>query len=320
MKLNLRRTLATIILLAGIAIVNFSLYYFSPGDPSNLYFYPQVKKSQLAAIRHQMGTDQSWLEQFAQWSGNFLRGDFGYSWAKHRPVREILAEAIPATLQLTLLALFFNFVLGCLLGIIIGIKGNSILGRFLDYATLALYSLPSFLIALLLIFLLGLKLEWLPVSGMNSFLISGTDFWPKFWDRLTHLIMPVIVLSLVGAAVTARYLADQMKHVLKQDYIRLAFAKGLSKKRVYGIHVLKNAVLPLVTLIGIFFPFLLGSTLVVEVIFAWPGMGRVAFEAFFSKDYPVIMAVNLTAGIMVIVGNLISDMLYRMIDPRISIR
>lgn len=320
MKLLLRRIISTAVLLAGISIINFSLYYFSLGDPSNRYFNPKVKKSQLELIKHQMGTDQSWHTQFVNWSSNFLQGDFGYSWAKHRPVKDILTEAVPATLQLTILALIVNLILGCILGVAIGIKSNKTIGKILDHTTLILYSLPSFLVALLLIYLFSLKLKLLPVSGMNSFFVSESDFWSKLWDRLQHLILPVTVLSLVGAAATSRYLAGQLKQVLKQDFIRLAFAKGLSKKRIYFYHALKNAAIPLVTLLGIYFPFLLGSTLIIEIIFAWPGMGRVAFEAFFSKDYPVIMAVNLFAGIMVIAGNLIADVLYRVIDPRIRVQ
>jgi peptide/nickel transport system permease protein len=190
----------------------------------------------------------------------------------------------------------------------------------MDATVLALYSVPVFLLALALIYVFSLKLRLLPVSGMGSFDDGTFGFWGTFFDRAIHLVLPVSVLSITGAAATSRYVQANMEEVLRQDYIRLAMAKGLSKKRVILHHAFRNAALPVVTLLGIYFPFLLGSALIVEVVFAWPGMGRIAYEAVFSKDYPVIMAVNLMAGVMVILGNLVSDLLYRFIDPRIRVR
>ena len=309
-----------IILIIGVTIINFSLFFLSPGDPTNLYFGPKVKKANLQTLKQKMGIDQPWHIQLKDWCLHIVKGDLGYSWAKHRPVKDILAEAIPATLQLTILALLINLMLGSLIGVLAGINSKRLFGKFLDIFTLTIYSIPVFLLALFLIYIFSLKLNLLPSSGMNSFILEKSGMWAKFWDRLRHLILPVSVLGIIGAAITSRYVQEQMKSVIKQDYIRMALAKGLSRKRVYFKHALNNALLPLVTLIGIYFPFLLGSALIVEVIFAWPGMGRVTLEAIFSKDYPVIMAVNLIAAIMVIIGNLISDILYRFIDPRIRIQ
>ncbi|MDW7680607.1 MAG: ABC transporter permease [bacterium] len=320
MEILIKRFFHALLILVGIIIINFSLFFLSPGDLTNLYFSPKVKPAQLESLKQQMGIDKPWFTQFRDWISNFLRGDLGYSWAKHRSVSSILGEAIPATLQLTIFALLINLVVGCLIGIIGGINSDRLSGKFIDFVTLGMYSIPVFLLALFFIYFFSLKLQLLPPSGMNSFMASSGNFWQKFWDRLQHLILPVSVLGIIGAAATSRYVHGHMKEILKQDYIRLAIAKGLTKKRIYFNHAFKNAMLPVVTLLGIYFPFLLGSALIVEVIFAWPGIGRVTYEAVFSKDYPVIMAVNLIAGIMVIVGNFISDLLYQLIDPRIRVK
>jgi peptide/nickel transport system permease protein len=319
MKFLIKRLLYTIVLLCGIVIINFSLFFLSPGDPTNLYFGPKVKRTDIENLKRERGLDQPWTAQFQIWLGHTIKGDLGYSWAKHRPVGDILKEAIPATLQLTVLALFINLIVGCMVGILAGIKSHRLLGKFLDTTFLILYSVPVFLLALLFIYIFSLKLQLLPASGMHSFLAEDMGFWGKTWDRLSHLVLPVMILGLTGAAATSRYVQDHMSWVLKQNYIRLAHAKGLSRRRVYVHHAFKNSLIPVATLLGLYFPFLLGSAFIVEVIFAWPGMGRVVYEAIFSKDYPVIMAVNLIAGIMVIIGNIISDCLYRFIDPRIRI-
>jgi len=320
MKMVFNRVLYSILLLCGIVILNFSLFFLSPGDPTNLYFGPKVKRQNLETLRHQMGVDQPWSKQFQEWGRHALKGDLGYSWAKHRPVRDILMEAIPATLQLTILALLINLIAGCILGVLTGVYSRKWFGKIIDYLSLSAYSVPIFLFAILFIYFFSLKLRLLPASGMSSLIAGDFGFWENLWDRIRHLILPVSILGLMGAAATSRFVQGHMKSVLRQDYIRLAFAKGLPKSRVYVSHAFKNALIPVVTLLGIYFPFLLGSALVVEVIFAWPGMGRVTYEAIFSKDYPVIMAVNLIAGLLVITGNLISDLLYRFIDPRIRVK
>lgn len=312
-----RRILTAIFLILGICILNFFLFHLSPGDPTNLYFGSKVKQENLQLLRQQRGLDQPWYQQLGLWLTHVFRGDLGYSWAKHRPVTDLLREAIPATLLLTGLALLVNIIVGCCVGILSGLYRAHWLGTFLNFSTLVIYSLPTFLIALLLILFFSLKLQWLPASQMQSLFLTKTDFWTTFLDRAQHLILPVVVLGLSGAAATSRFVQEHIREGRNQDYIRTALAKGLSKRRVYLYHAFKNALLPVITLLGLYWPFLLGGAFIVEVIFAWPGMGRIAYEAVFAKDYPVIMAVNLIAAVMVILGNLISDGLYRLIDPRI---
>ena len=249
-----------------------------------------------------------------------MRGDLGYSWAKHRSVSEILKEAIPATLQLTSLALVANFLLGGLFGVLAGIYSQRFIGRFLNFSSLVVYSVPTFWLAMIFILLFSVQLRWLPASQMQSFLTAEAGFGQVLWDRMQHLILPVAVLGMTGAAAVSRYVRGSIIEVLRQDYVRLAQAKGLSKSKVYFHHALKNALLPVVTLLGLYLPFLLSGAFVIEVIFAWPGMGRIAYEAVFAKDYPVIFAVNFIAAALVIVGNLLADLLYQFVDPRIRVQ
>jgi len=318
MKFCLNRFLHTILIFLGICILNFFLFHLGPGDPTNMYFGPKTKRANLQNMRHQIGVDQPWSAQFRMWGTKALDGDLGTSWAKHRPVVDILAEAIPATLQLAALALVMNMILGGLIGVLSGIYPERRFGKVLDFVSLSIYSIPTFWLALVLILVFSLKLQWLPSSQMTSFLATDLGFLDRTWDRVLHLILPVTVLGLGGAAATARYVRSHMQEVLQQEYIRLARAKGLSSKRIYLRHALRNALIPVATLLGIYLPVLLSGAFIVEVIFAWPGMGRVAYEAIFAKDYPVIMAVNLIAATMVILGNLVSDLLYRLLDPRIQ--
>ncbi|MDZ7359120.1 MAG: ABC transporter permease [candidate division KSB1 bacterium] len=305
-----------LLLLLGIWVLNFFMIRLSPGDASNLYWGPQTTRQSLESLRQQRGLEQPLLEQFTTWSTRFLRGDLGYSWTQHRPVRAVLADALPATLQLAFFALLVNFLLGCLWGVVIGVFSSHWAGRVLNALSLIVYSMPTFWLAMIFILLFSLELQWLPPAQMQSLWIQEAGFWRALFDRLQHLILPVAVLGLAGAAATSRYLRGQMMEVLQQDYIRLAQAKGLSRGRIIFRHAFKNALLPVVTLLGLYFPFLLSGAFVVEVIFAWPGMGRVAYEALFAKDYPVIFAVNFIAATTVILGNLLADVLYQVVDPR----
>ena len=209
-----------------------------------------------------------------------------------------------------------NFILGGLFGVVSGAYSQRLAGGLLNSFSLVVYSVPTFWLATILILLFSVELQWLPSSQMHSWRFADAGFWPKLFDRIQHLILPVAVLGLAGAAATSRYVSAQMIEVLQQDYIRLAHAKGLPKSRVLFHHALKNALLPVVTLLGLYFPFLLSGAFVVEVIFAWPGMGRLTYEALFAKDYPVIFAVNFIAAAMVIIGNLLADALYQFVDPR----
>jgi peptide/nickel transport system permease protein len=179
--------------------------------------------------------------------------------------------------------------------------------------------MPSFWLGLMMILLFSLLLGWLPASQMQSINADLFGFWHQLWDRITHLIMPVFVLGIATAAGTARFMRGSLLEVIRQDYIRTARAKGLSERTVIFKHGLRNALIPIVTLTGLSIPFLLGGSVITETIFAWPGMGRVAVGAIFARDYPVVLAVNLIAAVMVVMGNLLADITYSILDPRIRL-
>ncbi|MFQ5629835.1 MAG: ABC transporter permease [bacterium] len=319
MKNLLKKASRLLALLAGIWIINFSLLHFSPGDTTSRYWSPQVNKEALQSMRAQKGLDQPYHRQLFFWTKRLLQGDLGYSWTYHRPVTEILKEAIPATFQLAGVALLINFILGSLLGVLAALLASRKTGMFLDASSLILYATPSFWLALLAIFIFSLKLQWLPSSGMQSLFLSNDDSWHRFLDRFAHIVLPASVLGLTGAVATMRYVRGQMVDILQQPYILMARAKGLSNAKVIFKHAFRNALLPVITQFGLYAPFLLGGAFVIEVIFAWPGMGRVTYAAIFARDYPVILAANFLTACMVIAGNLIADILYKFADPRMRL-
>lgn len=306
-----------ILLLAGIWTLNFCLIRLSPGDATNVYWGPHSDRASLETLRTQRGLQLPFWQQFKLWTLRFLQGDWGYSWTRHRPVSAILKETIPSTLQLTSLALAFSFIVGSAWGVLAGRYADHASGHALNFSGLIIYALPSFWLASLAILFFSLKLQWLPSSGMSSVFMEKASGGAQLWDRMRHLILPVTILGLAGAAAVSRFVRAQMRNVLRQEFIRLAQAKGLSQREVLRRHALRNALLPVVTLLGLYLPFLLGGALVIEVVFAWPGMGRIAYEALFSKDYPVLFAVNLITAIMTIAGNMAADVLYHFLDPRV---
>lgn len=305
------------LVLAGVILINFFLYHQSPGDPSNLYFSPDYSQTSQQILRQKMGLDRPLHIQLGVWFTKFIQGDFGFSWAKHRPVANILKEAIPATLELAVFSLLLNFLIGTTFGLIAGLHAGKWFGKILNSTSLLLYSIPSFWLAILLIYFFSLRLGWLPASGQNSLMLNTSTLSGTIADHFRHLVMPVAVLGLVGGAATFRIIRANTLKVLNQPFIIAARAKGLSPFIVLFKHALKNILLPVITLFGIYFPFLLGGALIIEVIFSWPGMGRITYEAILAKDFPVIMAVNYIAALMVIIGNLTADTLNKLVDPRI---
>lgn len=316
-RIILKALLRFALLLAGIWFLNFGLIRLSPGDATNVYWGPHSDHASIETLRAQRGLTLPFWQQFEMWTLRFARGDWGYSWMRHRPVVDILQETIPVTLQLTTLALAFSFIIGAAWGVLAAKYDDRAAGHALNFSGLIIYALPPFWLAALAILFFSVKLQWLPASGMNSLFLEEASRAEQWWDRVRHLILPVTILGVAGAAAISRFVRANMRNVLRQDFIRLAHAKGLSAREVLLKHALKNALLPVITLFGLYFPFLLGGALVIEVMFALPGMGRIAYEALFSKDYPVLFAVNLLAASMAITGNMLADVLYHVIDPRV---
>jgi len=321
-----RRLLQAIPLLLGILTLVFVFMHAAPGDPTAIYMHPSVAPEVLEQMRHNWGLDQPIHIQYLRWMKSFLTGDFGVSLAQNRPVAAILAERIPNTLILSGTSLLLIFAIGIAIGIIQAVRQYSLLDNALTFSALFIYSMPSFWLGLMLILIFAYKVyqvEWwpavfrFPASGMASVDYDLLGFWAKLGDRLHHLVLPSIALGVSSAASIARYMRSSMLDVIRQDYIRTARAKGLPERTVILKHALKNALLPIITLLGLYLPFLFSGAVLVEHVFAWPGMGRTIVEAIYQRDYPVVMATTFVFAVMVVVANLIADVLYAVVDPRI---
>ena len=343
----LRRLLGAIPLLLGILTLIFFIIHIAPGDPTARFFNPNVAPEVIAQMRRNLGLDQPIHIQYFKWLSAFVRGDFGYSFGQMRPISDILFPSgcelfrvgrVPLpfftceeggvlwnTLQLTLISLVIIFAVGMLIGIVQAVRQYSLADNVLTFVALFFYSMPSFWLALMLILVLSLKAsqwgwpEWLqfPASQMASVGADRMDPGPRFLDRLEHLLLPAIALGIGSAAGVARYMRGSMLEVIHQDFIRTARAKGLSERKVIFKHALRNALIPIITLLGLYLPFLLSGAVLVETIFAWPGMGRLIVDAIFQRDYPLVMATSFVIAAIVVVGNLVSDVLYAVVDPRI---
>ena len=320
----LRRALGAIPILLGVATIVFFLLSLAPGDPTAVYFGPGVSPEVLEQVRKNLGLDDPLLIRYGRWLAAFLTGDFGYSLVADMPVRARLASAVPNTLVLASGALVLAFIAGLVMGVVQAVRRNSFLDGALSAVALFFYSMPSFWLAimLILVFSVGAGSLWgwpfhLPASGMTGPQYDLLDPMGRLGDRLRHLILPTLSLFLVMAAGIARYVRASMLEVLHQDYIRTARAKGLKESRVVFRHALRNALIPVVTLFGLYFPFLLSGTVFVEYVFAWPGMGKLMVDSILMRDYPVVLAGTFIFGTMVVAGNLLADLLYGVVDPRI---
>ncbi len=322
-----KRTLQAIPLLIGIATILFIVMHLAPGDPIEMYmqrhretfatgrtFDPKVEQ----LIRHKYGLDRSIPVQYLIWLRNLAHCDFGESFQYHRSVSSLIAERLPYTLQLTALALLLGAMIGIAIGVLSAVRQYSALDKAVTLTSLIVYSIPEFWLSVMLILLFAVTLRWLPISQTRSldYLLLSTP--AKFADRLWHLVLPVSVLALGSAAGTARYMRNELLGVLNEEYVIAARARGLPESRVVLRHALRNALMPIVTIYGLELPFLVGGAAVVEKIFAWPGMGALAVDAVGARDYPVIMATSMIAALLVIAGNLLADVMYAVVDPRVS--
>ena len=319
----LRRLLLAIPLLIGIATLIFFVLSLAPGDPASFYLSPSTPPAVVEQLRENLGLDQPVHVRYARWLSAFARGDFGQSFSQSRPVADILKEALPNTLLLSVLALALVFVFGILLGALQAVRQHSPFDRSASVAALFFYSMPPFWLALMVMLLFALKAhqwEWplaMPATGLTS---EGYEFMTageKIADRIRHLAHPVLTLTLGLTAGVARYTRGQMLEVVRQDFIRTLRAKGLPERTVMLKHALRNSLIPVITLLGLYLPYLFSGAVFVETVFAWPGMGRVIFDAIFQRDYPVVMATSFVFAVMVVLGNLLADVLYAVVDPRI---
>jgi peptide/nickel transport system permease protein len=319
----IRRILGAIPLLWGILTIIFFVVHLAPGDPTARFFNPNVSPEVIAQMRANLGLDQPLHIQYFKWLWAFVRGDFGFSFGQMRPINDILPEVLWNTIQLTLVSLVIIFAVGMLIGIVQAVRQYSLADNVLTFLALFFYSMPSFWFALMLILLFGLKanqLGWpvqFPSSGMTSTWYDDLSLGGKLLDRFMHLVLPATALGIGSAAGVARYMRGSMLEVIHQDFIRTARAKGLSERAVVFKHALRNALIPIITLLGLYLPFLLSGAVLVETIFGWPGMGRAIVDAILQRDYPMVMATSFVIAAIVVAGNLLSDILYAVVDPRI---
>ena len=284
-----------------MSVVVFALTHLS-GDPVLLMVSPDAPPDVVTSTRHALGFDRPLYEQLARYLGNAVHGDLGLSLRMNRPVTALIRERLPATLQLTLAALVIAIVVAVPAGIVSAVKRGSLLDRLAMAGAVAGQAIPIFWLALLLIALFGVRLRWLPVYGSGS---------------LAHFVLPAVSLSTIIMGRLARLVRSSMLEVLGQDYVRTARAKGLGEARVLAAHALKNASIPIVTLLGLQFAQLLGGAVVTETIFAWPGIGRLVVEAIFNRDFPVVQGVVLVVSLIFVAVNVLVDLSYAALDPRI---
>jgi peptide/nickel transport system permease protein len=322
LKYILKRLLFSVPLVLGIVTATFFITHLAPGDPMDMYLerqrQRQVDPEVIELLRKKYGLDQPIHVQYGAWLKNFVQGDFGESFRHRRPVRDMLVEAVPYTLQLTVLAIILDALVGLTLGIISAVKQYSKLDKSLTVGSLVIYAMPSFWLALMLIMVFSVNLGWFPTSQTRSMNYQDLTAVGKVLDRMWHLALPVFVMGIAGAAGTARYMRNRLLEVLNEEYIVAARAQGFREKTVIVKHALRNALIPIITIYGMSLPFLLGGATVIETIFAWPGLGRLTVAAVGGRDYPLIMAATSIAAVLTVFGNLLADVTYAAVDPRVS--
>jgi peptide/nickel transport system permease protein len=310
-----RRALSGLGVVLGVVTLMFALLRLAPGDPALLLVGPAASAEQVAAQRRSLGLDRPVAEQYVSWLGQFARGDWGTSIATGRPVRTMLAQAWPATVRLVGISLVLSYLIGIAVGVVQAARGGR-LDTMLSVATVTLFALPGYWLGLMLVMVFTYRLRVLPAFGAAGF---DADFLPpaaRLADRLRHLVLPLATLTLVGIGGTARFVRGAMLDVAGAPWVTVARAKGLSETRVMLRHVLRNALVPVVTLLGLSLPTLFSGAVFIEAIFAWPGVGRVLVEAVQARDYPVVMAATAVSALLVVLGNLLAEALVRWVDPR----
>lgn len=315
-----KRLLLLIPLMVGITLITFSVIHLAPGEPVEMQMAmnPKVGKEARERLQRFYGLDKPLHVQYLTWVGRLARFDLGRSFSSDsRPVVEKIGERLPVTISLNLIALLLEFGLAVPIGILAATHRDTLFDKGMTVFVFLGFAVPTFWLALLLMYLFGVKLNWLPISGLHTL---GSDSYGRFhylWDLAKHLIMPVTVASFGSLAGLSRYMRSSMLSVIGQDYITTARAKGLPERVVIYKHALRNALLPLITLAGFSIPGLIGGSVIFETIFAIPGMGQLFYQGVMSRDYPVVMGILVIGAFLTLFGNLLADLGYALADPRI---
>jgi len=312
-----RRLLAGLAVVLGVVTLTFLLLHLAPGDPIDIMLGPAATAEQRIAQRTVLGLDRPLPAQFATWLSRFARGDWGNSIAKGQPVRALLGTAWRETAWLVALSLLLSYLAGLAIGAVQAALRGSRLDTFLSVSTITLFAMPGYWLGVMLVLVFTYWARLLPAfgtAGLDSDYLHGASW---LIDRLRHLALPLATLTLIGIGSAARFVRGAMLDTLSQPFIVTARAKGLRPRRVAGHHALRNALGPVVTLLGLSLPVLFSGAVFVEAVFAWPGVGRVLVEAVRARDYPVVMAATAISAVLVVAGNLIADVLAAWVDPRV---
>ncbi|MEC0092719.1 ABC transporter permease [Paenibacillus macquariensis] len=308
----LRRVGQAVPLLLFISIISFALIKLAPGDPVLSFVTPNMGAEDVERIRQNLGLDKPVYVQYLLWLKNVLSGDLGYSIVNHRPVMEQILGRLPATVGLMGAGLLLSLLISIPLSMYAGSRKNRPIDRILSLFSYIGISIPSFWFGIMLIYLFAVKLHWLPSMGMRT---VGSD---SILDIIKHGILPVTVLLYMNVSVYMRYIRSNTISQLEEDYVQIQYAYGSTTGTVLWKHVFKNVLLPVITILGMSLPELIAGAFITESVFSWPGMGSLGITAVYGLDYPIIMGITMLSSIMLVVGNLVADILYGVVDPRIK--
>ena len=310
----MRRLLLSIPVLLGITILIFVIAHNLPGGPLAMYLdTPTMTHAEIQHLTVQLGLNRPLYDQYVSWLGKALRGDFGHSFVDGQPVLHVIGERLGATVELMLTAVIVSYGLAFVVGIASAVMQYSVFDYVMTVLSYAGMAMPVFWLGIILMLFFAVDLHWLPTFGMVT---PGVPY--SLWDNLRHLILPATTLVVYTLAQESRYVRSSMLEVLQQDFIRTARAKGLPERKVLYRHALRNALLPVITVMMLDFAFLVSGALITETVFAWPGMGRLFFTSLQQGDYPVVVGIAVLISVMVVLVNIATDVIYAVVDPRIQ--
>ncbi|MDP3028130.1 MAG: ABC transporter permease [Deltaproteobacteria bacterium] len=319
----LKRLFLMIPIFLGITVISFAVLHLAPGAPTEMQtmMQPKVSLEARARLNAIYGLDKPLHIQYFDWLKRLVRFDFGRSFSSdNRPVQEKIMERLPITLFINILSLVLILVVAIPIGVLSAVHRYSLFDKATTLFVFVGFATPTFWLALLLMLLFGVYLDWLPISGLKSLNYEYLGLWGKVVDLGKHLILPVLLSAFGGLAGLSRYMRSNMLEVIRQDYILTARAKGLPERVVIYKHALRNALLPVVTVLGLSIPGLIGGSVIFESIFAIPGMGQLFYGAVMARDYPVVMGELVIGAVLTLIGNLVADISYALVDPRIRVR
>ncbi len=317
----MRRMLMGLLTLWLITFVVFGLIRNMPGTPLQLEgenLDQKIDPADIERMKKNYGLDLPWHKAYVVWLGNVLRLDLGRSFSQRQPVLKLIGERVGPTLLISLSSLVLTYLLSIPLGLYCSAKSGKPSERAVGTLLYMLYSLPAFVAALLLLMLLSYRMDWFPLRGMKSDNYNQLGSWQQFKDVVWHAVLPIVCATYGSLAYYTRFVRANLQEVVRQDYIRTARAKGAGPLRVLVLHAFRNTLIPLVTLIGLTMPYLISGSIILEQVFDWPGMGRMYFESISTRDYPLIMGLTLLFSVVALLGQLLADVLYAVVDPRVS--